>query len=325
MNQHVRVLAHPNIALVKYWGKASIEGNVPAVASLSITLDTLTSDTRIELHDSDADKVWLNGEPATPAVAARMSAFVDLVRTRAGQSHRVSIKSDNNFPTAAGLASSASGFAALALAASVLFEVPIRPAELSSLARQGSGSAARSVFGGFVEMQGPEFEDPVAQPLLDKEAWPLRVVVAITSTAAKTHLSTDGMNLTRDTSPFYPAWVEGQHEDMARARAAIESQDFAALAAISEHSCLKMHGLMLSAQPGLIYWNSATVACMQAVRRLRADGHDVFFTIDAGPQVKAVCTAASVQQVRRTLSAVPGVVDTLEVGLGAGARRADDA
>lgn len=323
MNQHVRVVAHPNIALVKYWGKASIKGNIPAVASLSITLDTLISDTRIERHDGDEDKVWLNGEPASSAVAARMSAFVDLVRGRSGHSQHVSIKSDNNFPTAAGLASSASGFAALALAAARFFDVSLTLSELSALARQGSGSAARSMFGGFVEMQGPEFDDPAAQPLLDAAAWPLRVVVAITSTEAKKHLSTDGMNLTRDTSPFYHAWLKGQHDDMARAREAVDTRDFGALAAVSEHSCLKMHGLMLSAQPGLIYWNPATVACMQAVRQLRSDGLDVFFTIDAGPQVKAVCTTQSVEQVRRTLAEVPGVVDTLEVGLGAGARPVD--
>lgn len=320
---HARAVAHPNIALVKYWGKASVARNIPAVASLSITLDGLTSDTRIELHDGPDDTVYLNNAPATPGVASRIGTFLDLVRGPSADGRRATVHTTNNFPTAAGLASSASGFAALALAAARVYVVELDAAALSSLARQGSGSAARSVFGGFVEMQGPEISDPCAQPLLPAEAWPLQVVVAITSRQSKTHLSTDGMNLTRDTSPFYSAWVEGQQVDMARAKEAIDARDFAALAAISEYSCLKMHGLMLSAQPGLVYWNAATVACIHAVRELRAAGNDVFFTVDAGPQVKAVCTAASVDKVRATLAAVPGVVDTLQVGLGAGARLLD--
>ncbi|MFK7885304.1 MAG: diphosphomevalonate decarboxylase [Gammaproteobacteria bacterium] len=319
-NNQARVVAHPNIALVKYWGKASVEGNIPAVASLSITLDTLVSETKITLHDKADDEIHLNGEPATNAVAARISRFLDLVWMQSDDPRRAQVHTDNNFPTAAGLASSASGFAALALAAAKVYNVDLDDAALSALARQGSGSAARSVFGGFVEMQGPKIDNPCAVPLLDADQWPLRVVVAITSTQAKTHLSTDGMNLTRDTSPFYGAWVDSQHEDMARAKSAVNERDFQALAAVSEYSCLKMHGLMLSAQPGLVYWNAATLACLHKVRELRDAGLDVFFTIDAGPQVKAVCTADAVAEVRAALNAVPGVVDTLEVGLGAGAQ-----
>ncbi|MFK8016686.1 MAG: diphosphomevalonate decarboxylase [Gammaproteobacteria bacterium] len=319
----VRAQAHPNIALIKYWGKATVEGNIPAVPSLSITLDTLYSDTTVTLDQPGANSVMLNGEPASTAVAKRIGAFIALLREQAASDASVHVSTTNNFPTAAGLASSASGFAALALATSRAFALDLDRSALSVLARVGSGSAARSLFGGFVEMQGPDHPSPHAFPLQGPSAWPLQVVVAITSTAAKTHLSTDGMNLTRDTSPFYAAWIDSHKADMDRAREAVAARDFQTLASVSEHSCLKMHGLMLSADPGLVYWNAATVACIERVRALRADGHDVFFTIDAGPQVKAVCTPTSAAAVRDALAAVPGVVETLCVGLGGDARVID--
>jgi diphosphomevalonate decarboxylase len=316
-------IAHPNIALVKYWGKASVEGNIPAVPSLSITLDELCSDTRLTLGPPGPDVVTLNDAPAPAPFAGRVSAFLDLVRERTGDRRCVNVATRNNFPTAAGLASSASGFAALAVAADAAFDLGLDRADLSALARQGSGSAARSLFGGFVEMEGPEHASPHARALLPAAAWPLRVVVAVTSRAAKTHLSTEGMNLTRQTSPFYAAWIDSHVADMDAARRAVSARDFAALAEVSEHSCLKMHGLMLSARPGLVYWNPATVGCINAVRALRAAGHAVFFTIDAGPQVKAVCEPDSAARVRAALAAVPGVAETLCVGLGADARVVD--
>lgn len=311
-----RALAHPNIALVKYWGKARRPGNVPAVPSISITLDELTSDTRVSLIESDTDEVTLNGQAAAPNVSARVSGFLDLIRAQADVSARARVTTVNNFPTAAGLASSASGFAALALAAARAYGLSLNGRALSALARQGSGSAARSLYGGFVEMAGPDAPSPAATQLEAPDAWPLEVIIAITDTGQKTHLSTDGMNLTRDTSPFYAPWIDSHVQDMAHARAAIAGRDFAQLAAVSEHSCLKMHGLMLSAQPGLVYWNPATVACIQGVRRLAADGEAVFFTIDAGPQVKAVCAPESAARVQASLEQIDGVVNTLRVGLG---------
>ncbi|MEM6640067.1 MAG: diphosphomevalonate decarboxylase [Pseudomonadota bacterium] len=319
----VRAVAHPNIALVKYWGKAERSGNVPAVPSLSITLDTLTSDTTVTLIDGPDDVIQLNGEPARPAVADRVSAFVDLVRAQADDTRRVSVATVNNFPTASGLASSASGFAALALAATRAFAMTLNGTALSALARQGSGSAARSLYGGFVEMAGPDAASPAAHQIVPEHVWPLEVVVAVTTTGQKRHLSTDGMNLTRDTSPYYRAWIDSHVADMGDARSALDDRNFPALARVSEHSCLKMHGLMLSSEPGLIYWNPATLSCIERVRALRADGLDVFFTIDAGAQVKAVCTPESAASVRAALDELPGVVETLHVGLGGDARIVD--
>jgi diphosphomevalonate decarboxylase len=193
--------------------------------------------------------------------------------------------------------------------------------ELADIARTASGSAARSIFGGFVELSlvdsGRRTE---VRQLLERSDWPLHIVVAVTSTGPKMVGSTEGMIRTERTSPYYPAWVASSPADLSEARTAVERRDFEALADISESSCLKMHGLMMSARPGIIYWNGATVECVAAVRRLRAGGEPVFFTVDAGPQVKAVCLPEATDRVSRELAAVSGVVEVLTSRLGAGAR-----
>jgi diphosphomevalonate decarboxylase len=316
--------AQPNIALVKYWGKRDVALNLPSTGSLSITLDTLWTRTRVAFDPAlDRDALTLNDTPH-PATLARVSAVLDLLRARARSRAHARVESHNNFPTGAGLASSASGFAALVVAASAALGLELDRRALSALARRGSGSAARSLFGGFVAMaagERPDGEDAVAEPLLDAAQWPLTVVIAVTSHAAKAVGSTEGMQLGRRTSPFYPAWLDGAGSDLTAARTAVLARDFAALATVSEHSCLKMHAVMLSSQPALMYWNGATVACLQRIRALREDeGLGVFFTVDAGPQVKAVCLPADAARVAAALAAIPGVQSVLTSALGAGAR-----
>jgi diphosphomevalonate decarboxylase len=324
----VAAQAQPNIALIKYWGKRDAELNLPVVGSISITLDALWTRTRVSFEpDLEHDRVSLNGREDA-AEARRVIACLDLLRRRAGVDWRAVVDSRNNFPTAAGLASSASGFAALVEAGSLALDLELSDAEKSVLARRCSGSAARSIFGGFVEWahgQRADGTDSVASPLLDAREWPLRVAVAITSTAAKEVGSSEGMRRTAQTSPFQPAWIETQETDLAAARHAILSRDFEALAAVSEYSCLKMHALALAAQPGLLYWNGATVECMRRIRALRQQGLAVFFTVDAGPQVKAVCEPQALAAVSTELRGVPGVLDVVESGLGEGARRLDPA
>jgi diphosphomevalonate decarboxylase len=318
--------AQPNIALIKYWGKRDIALNLPVVGSLSITLDALWTRTEVSFEpELTVDRLLLNGREETKQLR-RATACLDLLRARAGVDWRAQIVSTNNFPTGAGLASSASGFAALALAGDAALGLGLTRAELSVLARRCSGSAARSIFGGYVEWalgQRADGEDSVARPILDAEVWPLSVVVAITSTAEKEIGSTEGMNRTAETSPFQRAWIDTQEADLAEARAAIIARDFERLAAISEHSCLKMHALALAARPGLLYWNGATVTAMHCVRQLRAQGVPVFFTIDAGPQLKAVCLPSAAAAVAAALRAVPGVLNVVETGLGGDARVLD--
>ncbi|MDA3922706.1 MAG: diphosphomevalonate decarboxylase [Salinisphaera sp.] len=319
-----RARAHSNIALVKYWGKRDAVLNLPAVGSISVTLDGLYTDTEV-IFDAKAtiDRVALNGAQTDPT---RFSRFLDLVRRRAGIDKRAIVVSDNNFPTGAGLASSASGFAALALAASAAAGLTMNSRELSILARQGSGSAARSILGGLVEMHRGDADnglDAYAEPILDADTWPLEVVVAITDTGVKSVDSTAGMQSSGTASDFYPAWVEHAERDLAGMRSAIADRDFTAVGELTEYSCLKMHGLMLSTRPGLIYWNAATVAAMHAVRKLRADGLPVYFTIDAGPQVKALCAPGHADAVAAALAKVPGVLETRITALGPAAFRVE--
>jgi diphosphomevalonate decarboxylase len=311
--------AHSNIALIKYWGKRDAALNLPAVGSISVTLDALTTDTTVAFT-GDEDELRLDG---TRVDAARASRMLDLVRERAGIRSAATVTSTNNFPTGAGLASSASGFAALAVAACAAAGVDATPKELSILARRGSGSAARSIFGGFVELHAgtaPDGSDAFAEPILDAAEWPLSVVVAITSREAKRVSSTAGMGRSAASSPFYPAWTDTAEQDLADMRAAIAARDFASVGELAEYSCLKLHALMLTSRPALIYWNAATVAAIHTVTELRAGGIPVYFTIDAGPQVKALCAPADAPAVASALAAVPGVQETRTSGLGGGAQ-----
>jgi diphosphomevalonate decarboxylase len=229
------------------------------------------------------------------------------------------VTSSNSFPTSAGLASSASGFAALVTAVNAVLDPALDEHDLADLARRCSGSSPRSLYGGFVELL-LEGEGTSVRPLLGPREWPLEVVIAVTSTEAKLVGSTEGMELTRKTSPFYPSWVDGSPRDLEAARTAVADRDIEALATISEASCLKMHAVAMSASPGLVYWNGTTVECLHRVRELRQRGNPVFFTIDAGPQVKAVCEAGSSDRVAEALGAVPGVIEVMRCGLGDGAR-----
>ena len=300
--------AHPNIALVKYWGKQDVAGNLPAAPSLSITLDTLTTTTQVAVTTSK-DRIYLNDKEVDDE---KITRCLSALRTSYGIPH-LEVRTQNNFPTAAGLASSASGFAALVTAVNSECELELDPPALSDLARRASGSAARSIFGGFVALEGPGWQ---ARQILGPDEWPLQTIVAITATDRKSTPSSTGMSLSRDTSPFYASWVSSTHADFQRGKECIAEHDFSALATLAESSCLKMHAVMLSSNPALIYWNAATLSCIHKVRELRAAGLAVFFTVDAGPQVKAVCLPDAAKTVQEALEAIPGVRQVLCTGIG---------
>lgn len=318
------VRARSNIALVKYWGKADAALNIPAVGSISITLDKLWTDTSVRFDPGlDRDRFVLDGKERADQ-RERVSRCLDLVRARAGVDLKAEVTRSNNFPTGAGLASSASGFAALVGAAAAALGMAWPPRELSILARRGSGSAARSVFGGFVDMHrgnAADGSDSFAEPLADAAFWPLTVIVAITARGEKAVGSGAGMTRSAESSPYYRAWVDSHPADMAAARRAIATRDFSALAAVAEASCLKMHAAAMSTTPPLIYWNGATFDCVNRIGELRAAGIPVFFTIDAGPQVKAVCLPEAAGEVGRELRKLTGVQDLIVTGLGPGLER----
>lgn len=319
--------ANTNIALVKYWGKRDLALNLPAVGSLSLTLDGLTTRTEVRFDPSlDADRLVLNDAPQSGEPVRRISKFLDLIRARAGTTARAQVTSANNFPTAAGLASSASAFAALAVAGAHAAGLKLSARELSVLARRGSGSACRSIFGGFVEWKRGEQadgEDSCGEPLSEgggAEAWGVRLVVAVTTEQAKATLSTDGMKHTAETSPYYGQWVAMSEADLAEARRAIASRDLEALGVVTERSCLSFHASALAARPAVVYFSGATIDGYHAVQAMRKAGVPAWFTCDAGPHIKALTLAAHADEVALRLAEVPGVLRTRVCAPGKGAR-----
>ncbi len=319
---YAKANARSNIALIKYWGKRNIPLNLPAVGSISITLDGLRTVSSVRFDPNlKQDQLWINNQPASEKERQRVQSFLDLVRKPQNLNRYAVVHSENNFPTSAGLASSASAFAALALAATRAAGRQYSLRELSILARQGSGSATRSIFGGFAEMQLGEQDDgsdACARQLAPVSHWNLRVLIAITSRQKKKTGSTDGMMLSRETAPYYDAWVSSAPRDLEEMRDAIIKKDFQKLGELSEFSCLKMHGLALSSRPGLIYWNGTTVETMHRVRQLRSEGTEAYFTIDAGPQVKVLCQPDSAEKVKAALMEIQGLDEIMATALGEG-------
>jgi diphosphomevalonate decarboxylase len=314
--------ARANIALAKYWGKSDESMNLPAVPSISVTLDPLVTETCVRFEPKlRADSLLLDGEPARERERQRVASLLDRIRRLAGGQLYARVESRNHFPTAAGLASSASGFAALAAAAARAAGLPLDFAQISALARSASASAARSVYGGFVELPAgmPGDTHLTARPLAPPEHWNLRVIVAVTAEGRKGVGSTDGMEHTKETSPYYPAWVATAPSWAGRVREALMTRDLPLLGEAMEQSTLAMHACALAAGPGLLYWQPATVAALHTVRQLREqDGVEVWATVDAGPHVKALCHANRAETVAAALAASPGVLRTLETRPGPG-------
>ncbi len=309
-------IAHPNIALCKYWGKRDRALNLPSVPSLSLTVAPFFTRTTVE-WGRDQDLVQLNGQAADASTQKKVLRVLDLLDP---WRPRVHVTSENSFPTAAGLASSSSGFAALVVAAAAASGQRRSLTELSCLARQGSGSAARSLFGGWVEwplgsrMDGADSHGvPVAGP----EHWDLRMVVAVVASGRKETLSTDGMTHCELTSPYYTAWVASAPADVDGGRAALLRRDLTALGTIMERSTLRMHACMMSSDPPILYWKAGTLAAYEVVRQLRKDGVPCYATMDAGPNVKVLCRAADVELLRLALLRVVDRVELLHPAAGA--------
>jgi diphosphomevalonate decarboxylase len=313
-------VAQPNIALVKYWGKRDAARNLPATGSLSLTLDTLWTRMAIEPRDArEADTLTVNGG-GNEDMLPRVSACLD--RVLGPQRAKAAVSSESNFPISAGLASSSSSFASLVVAAGRVAGSPVDRLWLARCAGASSGSAARSLHEGIVELRAGDHEIDV-RSIAAAGDWPLQVVIAVTEAGPKPVGSGEAMTRSAATSPFYRSWVDRQDDDLQTAREAVRSRDFEKLAAVSEHNCLKMHSVMWTSRPPIVYWNEATLRAMETVRELARSGLPVFFTIDAGPQVKAVCLPEARDAVKAALTATRGVKDVMVSGLGAGARLLD--
>lgn len=318
----VAAKANTNIALIKYWGKRDERLFLPMNSSLSITLDRFYTMTTVEFkRNLDIDIFLLNSKPAGEKESSRVSRFLDIIRKLAGTNLHALVNSQNNVPTAAGFASSASGFAALAAAAANALNLKLRESELSVLARQGSGSACRSIYGGYVEWQKGEREDgkdSFANQILSEKDWNISILSVVVTTKEKHVSSSEGMKRTVETSPFYDGWLNTVEEDLEIIKEAIKSRDFDTLGKTAESNALKMHGTMLGAQPPILYWQSGTLDVMHHIQSLRQSGVSAYFTIDAGPNVKVLCLPEVEMKVYESLLSLPTVEDIIICHPGAG-------
>ncbi|MBW2733148.1 MAG: diphosphomevalonate decarboxylase [Deltaproteobacteria bacterium] len=327
MMVRARARAQINIALVKYWGKRDTSLNLPEAGSLSLTLDGLGTTTTV-VFDDDAprDTLTINEEAQQGSALTKATRVLDALRERAGLRSHATITSHNSVPTSAGLASSASGLAALTQAAAVAAGLNLSREALSATARLGSGSACRSLFGGFAEWspgKHADGHDSHAHELFGPDHWDLHVLVAILARGPKSISSTEGMEHTRRTSPFHAGFIATVSQDLQEAKAAIAARDLMSLAPVAERSCLRMHADMLAADPPLCYLQPASWAIIHRVQTLRKEGVQAFFSADAGPNVKVFCTPEEVPMLHAELEAMPGVKEIIICRPGHGAEVLD--
>jgi diphosphomevalonate decarboxylase len=317
--------ASPNIAFIKYWGDKDSRLRIPANGSISMNLDNLYTRTRVRFDPAlTSDELQLDGEIASGLPLERVSKFLDHVRQMAGLTDYASVESKNNFPTGSGIASSASAFAALSMAASTAAGLHLGEKELSRLARLGSGSACRSVPGGYVEWQAGENDiSSYAFSIAPPDHWQLNDCIALVSLEHKDTGSSQGHQLA-NTSILQSVRISTAVDRLDACRDAILARDFEAFAEIVELDSNLMHAVMITSQPPLLYWQPATLAVMQAVVEWRRRGTPVCFTIDAGPNVHVLTPADYSPRVIADLLQIPGVTKVFSAQAGGPVRLMDN-
>ena len=319
-NSTATSVACANIAFIKYWGNRDNNLRLPANGSISMNLDGLFTRTTASYTSEKKDSLTINKQEVMGKGLERVSYILDLVRKMADINERAKVTSENNFPAGAGIASSAAAFAALALASSRAAGLTLSEAQLSVLARRGSGSASRSIPTGFVEWQmGQSEADSYAFSIAPVDHWNLVDCVAIVSSSHKKTGSTEG-HAFAGTSPLQNARVEDAPRRIQICRNAILKKDFEAFANIIEHDSDMMHSVMMTSNPPLMYWQSATVEIFHQVRAWRASGLPVGYTVDAGANVHVICLGDSAKEAEKRLRELPGVSDVLVAGVGGAAQ-----
>jgi diphosphomevalonate decarboxylase len=320
-------VAPANIAFIKYWGARDLDRAVPRNPSISMTLRACHTRCTVEhLPGGSADEVLYGGgrerlrDPG-PAFADRVRRHLDGIRAATGAGGAFRVATWNSFPSAAGLASSASGFAALTLAAARAAGADFSHRDLSSLARlSGSGSAARSVLGGYVEWPAGDGEDGChARPLASHDHWDLRDLIALVEAGPKATSSREG-HRRAPTSPYFEARQALLPARLRETREAIAGRDLARLGPVLEEEAIDLHLIAMSSRPPIFYWHAATLGALEAVRRLRDEGAGAWATMDAGPNVHVICEAGSEERVAAALREVPGVREVIRDGVGPGPR-----
>ena len=328
MSLKATVLAPSNIALIKYWGTSDLQRTLPFNPSLSMTLRNCNTRTTVESIAAQQDEVLMKGDdgrlsPASEAFAGGVGQHLDRLRTWAGVEDRFRVATANSFPMGAGMASSASGFAALALAVVASLDRRVTDETASVLAREsGSGSAARSVMGGYVEWPAPG-SDGAAVQILAADHWDLRDVIAVLDTAEKRVSSRAGHRLA-ETSPYFQPRLGELPRRLAAVRSALTARDFATLAPLVEEEAIDLHLIAMSSRPPVFYWRPATLTVLELVRAMRENGVDVCATMDAGANVHLICTPEAESTVVEGLQVLPEVQRVILDGVGNGPRIIDE-
>jgi diphosphomevalonate decarboxylase len=313
--------AFANIAFIKYWGNRDNTLRLPSNGSISMNLDGLYTRTTVSFQPSlPYDELIINGHEVMGAGLDRISYILDIIRGMANVTERAEVISENNFPSGAGIASSASAFAALALAGSKAAGLNLSEQELSRLARRGSGSASRSIPSGFVEWQpGTSDKYSFAFSIAEPSHWNLVDCIAIVSAAHKKTGSTEGHGIA-GTSPLQAARVADAPRRLEICRKAILDRDFNALASIIELDSDMMHAVMMTSTPSLRYWKPGSLEVMNCVRQWRMEGIPVCYTVDAGPNVHVICPESEAHTIDKRLREIKGVENVLVARVGGPAK-----
>lgn len=321
-------IANANIALVKYWGKRNKELILPYNSSISMTCDGLHTKTTVEFsNEYDNDTILINDEELKKDEKDIMS-HIERIRKMANIKEKAKIVSESNFPVAAGLASSASGLAALTVAAAKASGLNLSERELTILARLGSGSASRSICEGFAEWhcgERSDGSDSYAETIAKKSHWPeFRMIACIVSEAKKAVGSRAGMAQTVANCPYYEGWLKSIDTDLDNVRNGIRERNFTLVGSTAEYNALKMHATMMATKPAIIYWAPATVEIMHNVMLWREQGLESYFTMDAGPQVKILCLEKDLDELQSRLQELNSIKKTIICKPGDGAKIVDE-
>lgn len=317
------VVACSNLALIKYWGNRDDTLNIPINDSISVSLEDLQTTTTVEFGPKHADSLVLNGDPAKGEAKQRFEQFISHFRKLTGFRKPVRVESVNNFPTAAGIASSSSGFGALSHAlydaAGFEYQIP----EISKLARLGSGSAARSPIAGYAHWYaGKDHETSFATQLALADD--MRILVVLTDQSEKFISSIDAMQLSKRSSPFFTQRGVQSNKNISQLKQAIEDHDFSLLGKISQQEANNLHAVINTTGLGLYYWNPTSLAIMKYVNVIREEYEiPCYYTIDAGPQIKILMKSDQANAVQELVEDKFSMVEIISTSIGFGSKLSD--
>jgi len=315
-------IANSNIALIKYWGKADDKLFLPTNSSLSITLGGLNSHTTVDFSANyKEDIVNIDAKNMEGEKKEKVVRHLNLIRNIANSNLKAKVVSKNNFPSAAGMASSASGFAALTVAACASLGMKLDKKQISIISRQGSGSSCRSIYGGYVEwIKGNKSENSFALQLADENYFDIRDIIAIVEQKEKKVSSRAGMTETIKTCPLYSSRVNTAEENLIKIKKAIKEKNFSDIGKITEFDCLLMHATMITTIPALLYWSPETIKIIKLIQEWREEGLESYFTIDAGPNVHILSLPENAKEIEKRLKEIEGVKDIMNCNIGEDAK-----